>query len=485
MKPLHLFLIALPFLFISCNQKKDVPNEKVDLVSVFVQSKINLNTMDEAWVSLNVRLLNRTGQAVKGKLKVKFEGKDFSETVKLEAQEAKDVKLTVDDAPELYVESPRIWWCNGLGKPELYSMELIVEADGELSDSRQVSFAIRETRECMECNSPSCCVLNGTNVQLKGVAWTDGIVPRGHGQDNRTRMRYLDGMNLNTVWLDKAGIACEEILHLCDEYGLLALPMQPGLVCDTVATRPDTLSVENLFDYQNTKNMFEAIRMKNFPDTLLLHTSLAAVPAEAYYAAKKANIGRQLVYNHVDNAIYFVSDIVRPVELNARVAFYGMDSKVLQTAFFPFRVEADYVKKIFDLDSIAGDQFLSLQLQTRDGKPIADNFYCMASAGALKDIPQASLSVKAPFFYEGEEVVVSVEATNNSPAISLMTRFRLKDVAGNIVGPAFWDDNYISIFPGETRTVQCSLHREQVADKGVRLYVSGLNLEEGEVLINW
>ncbi len=46
--------------------------------------------------------------------------------------------------PDLHINKPRLWWPNGYGSPELYTMTLSVADDAKPSDTRSVRFGIRQ-----------------------------------------------------------------------------------------------------------------------------------------------------------------------------------------------------------------------------------------------------------------------------------------------------------------------------------------------------
>jgi hypothetical protein len=54
-----------------------------------------------------------------------------------------EIRFSPRDYPQLTVKQPRLWWPNGYGKPELYTLELDVSERGRPSDSRELRFGIR------------------------------------------------------------------------------------------------------------------------------------------------------------------------------------------------------------------------------------------------------------------------------------------------------------------------------------------------------
>jgi hypothetical protein len=54
------------------------------------------------------------------------------------------VKLTPAEFPQLNLDHPRLWWPNGYGSPNLYSLKLTLQSGGSISDTKSVRFGVRE-----------------------------------------------------------------------------------------------------------------------------------------------------------------------------------------------------------------------------------------------------------------------------------------------------------------------------------------------------
>ncbi|MDL2305762.1 glycoside hydrolase family 2, partial [Bacteroides sp. OttesenSCG-928-D19] len=116
---------------------------KVDMKNTYVHSKVNTETLDEAWLTVETTLVNHSDRKIKGRLVGRFEGHTFAASVTLEAGEEKRVKLTADEVEELHVSNPRIWWCNNMGDPEMYELSLKFQVGPKVLDDERVSFGIR------------------------------------------------------------------------------------------------------------------------------------------------------------------------------------------------------------------------------------------------------------------------------------------------------------------------------------------------------
>ena len=92
-------------------------SDAVSMKNPVITSKVDTVELDEAWLAVEVTLSNSSDKEVKGKLTGEFDGKTFRYPVTLQAGETKTVKVTSEEAKELYMKNPRLWWCHNLGKP--------------------------------------------------------------------------------------------------------------------------------------------------------------------------------------------------------------------------------------------------------------------------------------------------------------------------------------------------------------------------------
>jgi len=108
-----------------------------------VVTKLPLPDTSRAMVELIVPLENAASAAVNAKLSAAFEGVTLSKTISLVPGKT-EIKLAPSEFPQLNVPHPRLWWPNGYGKPELYTLKLDVTVDDKPSDAKQLRFGIRE-----------------------------------------------------------------------------------------------------------------------------------------------------------------------------------------------------------------------------------------------------------------------------------------------------------------------------------------------------
>lgn len=189
-----------------------------------VFSKVNTETLKEAWLTIETELTNLTGHPVKGAL-VGHIGKDISIylPVTLAADEHRKVKITPNEIRRLHILNPRLWWCNNMGKPEMYDLSLRFEMATKLCDDNNVSFGIREINDYLTPEGYRGYTLNGRKVLIRGAGWTDDIFIRDTPERYRRQIESVKDMNLNTIRLENIWGNSDDLFDLCDRNGILIL----------------------------------------------------------------------------------------------------------------------------------------------------------------------------------------------------------------------------------------------------------------------
>lgn len=129
---------------------------------------------------------------------------------------------------EFTIKNPRLWWCNGLGKPELYTLTTNISVNGRQMAKTENRIGLRSVKLIMDPdadgNRQFYFTLNGVPVFVKGTNY----IPQDNFQTDVTPERYrqtlkdaiLANMNMIRVW--GGGIYENDLFYdLCDEMGLM------------------------------------------------------------------------------------------------------------------------------------------------------------------------------------------------------------------------------------------------------------------------
>ena len=121
--------------------------------------------------------------------------------------------------------------------------------------------------------------------------------------------------------------------------------------------------------------------------------------------------------------------------------------------------------------------FVKLELRSSEGKLLSDNLYWFYSqhadyswlAALEKPLLERTVKVKK----EMGEYVYEVKLANKSSKLSFFNHLALADEHGERILPVFWSDNFITLFPGEEKTLIARFAATDAHDKLPGLVING------------
>ncbi|SDT45308.1 Glycosyl hydrolases family 2, TIM barrel domain [Mucilaginibacter mallensis] len=172
-----------------------------------------------AIIQVSAELQNAASTLVTGTLQYNLDGKAVSKTITLKANSTQTVQL--DDYS---LKNPKLWWPNGYGPQNLYSLNLQFVAAGKVSDQNNIEVGVRQlTSEWNERTESRQINVNGQKIFIKGGDWiiSDEML-RFTDKRYDAEVRFHRDMNLNLirVW-GGALIERPEFYAACDKYGML------------------------------------------------------------------------------------------------------------------------------------------------------------------------------------------------------------------------------------------------------------------------
>jgi beta-galactosidase/beta-glucuronidase len=108
-----------------------------------VVTRLPLPDTSQAKVEITVPLENLSNSVVVGRLQASFDSTTVSRAMRLSPGKTL-ITFTPAEFPQLVVDHPRLWWPNGYGKQELYTLKLSFLEGGTESDGKELRFGIRE-----------------------------------------------------------------------------------------------------------------------------------------------------------------------------------------------------------------------------------------------------------------------------------------------------------------------------------------------------
>ena len=272
----------------------------------------------------------------------------------------------------------------------------------------------------------------------------------------------------------------------------------------------DFIRKAHYVDYEGTRAMIEAHRVNVPRSTGVIQWMLNSawpslywqmydwylVPTSGYWSVKKGCAPQQLIYNYGNDKVYAVNDEKDDIYLKAVIKVYGLDGQIIINAECDAEMQAGCSMPLFDVMSVAGGEspvkFVFLSLEDADGNVVSRNDYVLADVmdkhdwnkyrwwrtqvesyadfSALNNLAPADVEASLAKTTEGLEVTLE----NRSSVVAFFIRLALKDAAGEYIVPAYWNDNLVTLQPGQSLTFTCKAE----VPEGATVTVSGWNVAE-------
>lgn len=229
------------------------------------------------------------------------------------------------------------------------------------------------------------------------------------------------------------------------------------------------------------------------------------MPNGAFYGAKNGCRPLNIVYNYEDKNIYLSNDHLQKFDdLTAEIHVYNTSgvevfSKSLQTA-----IGENQAAKIFDmpeLKNLSKTYFLDLRLKNAQNESVAVNFYWLstkddvldyknsswfvtpnssyADLTGINELKEIEIDVDHEFVSIEDTLQVKVTLNNPSDQLAFFIELSLKNKeTGMSVLPVFWEDNYVSLLPGEKREITGYVFKKDIGTSEPLLSFKGWNTKQ-------
>ena len=270
--------------------------------------------------------------------------------------------------------------------------------------------------------------------------------------------------------------------------------------------------------YEGVRAMYEAYSRNKYQSTGVIQWMLNnawpamiwhlydyyLLPGGGYFGAKRAMEALHPIYGYDDHSIWVVSSQYTDVKgLKLRTKIYNLDMTEKFTQENSVDAGADSTAKIFALPDVAGlspTYFLVLRLEDSAGKVVGSNFYWLstkpetldwaksnwwmtptaqyADFTAISQLPKVKLKVTGRSERKGDEEVTHVTLENPSKNLAFFVRLKVdKGAKGEEILPVVWEDNYISLLPGEKREVTATYRASELGAAKADVEIGGWNVE--------
>src|SRR5215469_13908896 len=242
-------------------------------------------------------------------------------------------------------------------------------------------------------------------------------------------------------------------------------------------------------------------------------------PAGSYFGVKKACEPLHVQYSYDDRSVVVVNSYYQPFDAKVTAKVYNLDMTEKFSKDAPVSVGPDSSTRVFTLPSISGlsaTYFVSLTLES-GGQIASRNFYWLstrketldwareeqdtsgqydistwtptedyADYTALSLLPKINVEATAKTDNDGEERATTVTLHNPTSVLAFDVHLKVnRGTSGRVsregqedpeILPVLWQDNYLSLLPGETRQITARYHIEKESPTTPSVELEGWNV---------
>jgi Exo-beta-D-glucosaminidase Ig-fold domain/Glycosyl hydrolases family 2/Glycosyl hydrolases family 2, sugar binding domain/Glycosyl hydrolases family 2, TIM barrel domain len=293
----------------------------------------------------------------------------------------------------------------------------------------------------------------------------------------------------------------------------------PGLVAaryGKISNLADFVRKAQLMNYEAYRSMYEGRNAQLFHPTTAIITWMSHPaqpsfvwqlyhydyePNSSLFAVQKAGEPQHIQLNEGTgpNAgqVQVINNLPDPLsKATAHATVYNLDGRIAWERDWPVEAPAATATTLGPLElssAIPNVNFIKLDLKDASGSLISTNFYWRSSR--TPDVVEASPS-KEPLNDDLTDLnklpVVTLEPTiarhddngtahfivtlrNPSTSIALMAHIQLRRQSGDRVLPVFYSTNYVSLTPGESRTIEIEADLKDLHGEEALIVLDGWN----------
>ena len=208
-------------------------------------------------------------------------------------------------------------------------------------------------------------------------------------------------------------------------------------------------------------------------------------PNACLYGLHKGSEPFHVMYNPADGMIMIANNtFTAKHNIMLEVKFYDLDGKEkLLTQVFS-EIEPTRSKKYLSVQSMLGrlvkekGGFLYLSLLDENKKLLSDNLYWLPDAtgnySGLQEMKKAAVLITAKKTGEGK-IEVTIQNPKDNPVAFFNRLSMVNKTSKQRILPAFYSDNYISVLPGQEKTI--GIDYTPVPGENVEVELYGWNVE--------
>jgi exo-1,4-beta-D-glucosaminidase len=271
-----------------------------------------------------------------------------------------------------------------------------------------------------------------------------------------------------------------------------------------------------LLNYELMRPMFEAFSANRYKATGVIQWMLNSawpemywqlydtylMPNGAYFGAKKGSQPIQAIYNYQNNSIYLINDKLGNTKLlTIDIKVFDIQSKLIHSKTITQIAKANESNKIYeipDIKELTKTYFLSLKILSHNVQ-VADNFYWLSTKKDMLDykaeVPGWNFHTPSKEYAdftllntmekgtvthilkvkdEGDYQIFKIDLINPTDKIAFFIEAKIIDKNDGLsILPVLWTDNYVSVLPGNSKSITAKIRKEYLKGKIPELVING------------
>jgi len=207
-------------------------------------------------------------------------------------------------------------------------------------------------------------------------------------------------------------------------------------------------------------------------------------PTAGYFGSKKGSEPLHIQWNSATDMIEVVNySAGNAPGLTARVEILNMDGSVKWGKSATVDSTEDSVAAPITMEyptDLSAVHFIRLKLMSGSAV-VSENFYWRGTEEgnytALRTLPKVNLEEKTSVQRNGNRWILKTKLNNISKQPAIMVHLKVvRNRSGDRILPALYSDNYVSLMPGEQRTLQTQIEDADTRGESPRIVVEGFNV---------
>lgn len=258
--------------------------------------------------------------------------------------------------------------------------------------------------------------------------------------------------------------------------------------------------------YESHRAMFEAFSRNKYHSTGIIQWMLNNAwpgmiwhlydfylrPGGSYFGTKKACESLHVQYSYDDRSIVVINSGLETFSgMKVRISVYNLDLTEKFTRTETIEITPDCSIPVFilpEIGKLSTAYFLNLTLQDQSDRVVSTNFYWLstrpdilndslstwyytpqrayADFSSLQTLPAAEVQISSLAERKGNDGITTVAVKNISGHLAFFLRLKLnKGTDGDEVLPVLWEDNYVTLLPGEQREIKTTYRIQDLEGK--------------------